>query len=678
MRRSSFARACFELFSSMRFAISLLVVLAIAAIIGTVLEQNQTYTNYAIEFGDFWFQPFEWLGLFDVYHASWFLLILTFLVASTSVCIYRHLPGILRDTRSYREHAALKSLRAMGHHQEWPLSDSPAATLDKAQAWLLARGYRLKRLAREDGSLLAAKKGSLQRLGYLFAHAAIVVICIGGLLDGNLPLKVQSLLGFKQPELRNVPQSQIPAQSRLSVNNLSFRGNLELPEGASGDVAFVGAGRGYFVQDLPFLVKLKKFHIEHYSTGQPKLFASDIEVTDKASGKITRATVKVNHPLVVDGIAIYQSSFGDGGSALEFAQWDLFGPATGAATLKAVSQSSQPVAWRGTALTLELGDLRPFNIESTDAPLGSEVDSSLGKLIQDARQVKADKKVKNIGPSIQFKLRDGQGQATEYLNYLAPFEEDGRFYLMSGMRREIAAQFAFVRIPLDDDLKPDTFMQLRATLSDPAAWPHIARLTTDRAVRDATISAPYRQDFENSLLWVLQRFSEGGFSALEKFLDAKVPADKRAAVAQTYVKLLQGAVIDALQVSRERAGQPAIAMDEKQYRFLMDSLVAMSARFDYGAGFYLQPVGFDEVKSSGFQLTRSPGQPLVYLGSLLLVLGVFCMFYIRENRVWVWAGQGRLLLALGSNRRDSLTEREFAEHQAVLTGIAGSQQGSSS
>lgn len=39
----------------MRFAVSLLTVLGIASIIGTVLKQNEPYSNYIIQFGQFWF-----------------------------------------------------------------------------------------------------------------------------------------------------------------------------------------------------------------------------------------------------------------------------------------------------------------------------------------------------------------------------------------------------------------------------------------------------------------------------------------------------------------------------------------------------------------------------------------------------------------------------------------------
>jgi len=37
----------------------------IASIIGTVLQQNQSYSDYLIKFGPFWFDVFEKAGLYD-------------------------------------------------------------------------------------------------------------------------------------------------------------------------------------------------------------------------------------------------------------------------------------------------------------------------------------------------------------------------------------------------------------------------------------------------------------------------------------------------------------------------------------------------------------------------------------------------------------------------------------
>lgn len=640
----------------MRFAVSLLTILAIASMIGTVLKQNEPYANYKIEFGEFWFQVFHPLGLFDVYHSSWFLLILSFLVLSTGLCIWRQWPGIWRDIRGYRENASANSLRLMSHHTELDRELACEEVIDT----LANRGYR-SRVREEKGHvLIAAKKGSFQRLGYLFTHIAIVVICLGGLLDGNVPLKVTELLGFKTPEMRDLPQSKVPEQSRLPSNNLSFRGNVTLPEKTVADVIFLNAGQGYFVQELPFALRLNKFYIEHYSTGQPKLFASDIDLLDKKTGQVLRrAKVEVNKPLIYKGVAVYQASFGDGGSLIDMIRWDLNHNTT--TTLSARSQGSQPIQIDGQNYQLEMGDFRSFNIENMGKVENNAMAvSKFAQAMASAQAVQSEHKLKNIGPSVQFKLRDKNGQATEYLNYFAPFFEKNAGYAVSGMRKEVAAPFQFVRLPLDNQMEVQTFMRLRATLLDKSLYPEIARRTAAKAFQSGSISKTGEAQFRDITTGVLTRFSEGGFPAIESFLDEKVPADQRQTVAQTYIKILQGTVLDAMDVAQGKAGLPVLAVDETQYRFLMDSLVAVSALFEYGPPMWLEPSRFDEVKASGFQITRAPGQNIVYLGSLLLVIGIFCMFYIRENRVWVRLAGGKTLIAMSSNRKNTELDREFA------------------
>jgi len=440
---ATFGYRLYELFSSMRFAIGLLTILSIASVIGTVLKQNEPYPNYAFEFGPFWFKAFEYLGLYDVYHAGWFLLILAFLMLSTTLCIVRNGPAFIRDMKGFREKANESALKAMKHTRQLDV------TLDEAQAVALIQqqGMRYKRSERDDGSVvLAAKKGSGSKLGYFFAHIALVVICIGGLLDGNLPLKIGELTGSIVPETRELPQGQIPEHSRLGAANLSYRGSVTVAENKSADVIFMNSGNGYLVQELPFIVTLKKFHVDYYSNGMPKLFASDIVVTDKASGKETAATVKVNHPLIINGVAIYQASFGDGGSPLQLKAWNLAQPQTVPGELKGVSLNSQPLRVNGQDYQLEFGDLRVFNVENM-AKSGQD-SKTLQQRMHDVREVKQDtKNLKNVGPSITYKLRDGHGQAREFHHYMAPIEQEGALYQIAGVRSEVAQPFQYLRIP---------------------------------------------------------------------------------------------------------------------------------------------------------------------------------------------------------------------------------------
>lgn len=132
-----------EFLGSMNLAITLLVVVAIASIIGTVLQQNQPYPDYVLKFGPFWFETFDRLGLYDVYGAVWFIAILGFLVLSTSVCLYRQVPGMAREMVRFRTQVRLESLRGFHQRAEWRLSKwTPGNVLAEVTGAFRARGYR--------------------------------------------------------------------------------------------------------------------------------------------------------------------------------------------------------------------------------------------------------------------------------------------------------------------------------------------------------------------------------------------------------------------------------------------------------------------------------------------------------------------------------------------------------
>jgi cytochrome c biogenesis protein len=144
MRHRSTSRALYELLSSMRFAISLLTILGIASIIGTVLKQNEPYNNYLNQFGPFWFPVFEKLELYSVYNSVWFLTILGFLVLSTSTCIVRQTRPMLRDMRSFREGARESSLAQFQHHARLGTSLDADAARQATEAYLARAGFKVR------------------------------------------------------------------------------------------------------------------------------------------------------------------------------------------------------------------------------------------------------------------------------------------------------------------------------------------------------------------------------------------------------------------------------------------------------------------------------------------------------------------------------------------------------
>ena len=263
-----------ELLSSMRLAISLLSLVAIASVVGTVLKQNEPMPNYVNQFGPFWFELFGKLGLYSVYSAWWFLLILGFLVLSTSLCITRNAPKMIKDMRSWRENVREQSLRNFHHKAEWTAALSCEAMTQEMVNRIASGGYRIKVVEKGEATLIAAKQGAANKWGYIFAHSAIVVICVGGMLDSDMPIRFQQWFFDKTPFAGNGVIAQIPARHRLGLGNPTFRGNTLIPEGGSSDTAIIQQQSGVLIQDLPFTIQLQKFNIDFYSTGMPKLFAS--------------------------------------------------------------------------------------------------------------------------------------------------------------------------------------------------------------------------------------------------------------------------------------------------------------------------------------------------------------------------------------------------------------------
>jgi cytochrome c biogenesis protein len=659
-----------ELISSMRFAIALLAMIAIAAIIGTVMKQNEATNNYINQFGPFWFEVFGKIGLYAVYSAWWFLLLMTALVTSTSLCILRNAPKMIKDMRSWRENVRENSLLNFHHKMQWRSPLARAALAQQTAARLADSGYKVKLVDKGHGTLVAAKQGAANKFGYIFAHSAIVIICIGGLLDSDMPIRLQEWFFGKVPFAGSGLISAIPARHRLGLGNPTFRGNTMIPEGSSSDTATIARPDGVLIQDLPFTIHLKKFNIDFYSTGMPKLFASEVEVRDHATGEVVKSVIEVNKPLLYKGLAIYQSSFEDGGSKLKLTGFPMQGTQTAKFDIAGEVGGSTPM---GDAYTVEWSGFRPFNVENIGASQdprsvakGQSLAEQLDKHTGSAGKNAHNKDLKNVGPSVQYKLRDKTGQAREYQNYMQPVTIDGATVFLAGMRANPADQFSFLRIPADDAHSVTEWMRLRAALGDPALRAAAAKRYAERATPQSGNSDVLRQQLQASADKSLTIFAgndkAAGFVAISQFLE-KIPAAEQEKAADVFMKILNGSLWDLWQAAREKDALPPVSPDENHARFLQLATNALSDVFFYGAPVYLQLDDFTEIKASVFQVTRSPGKNVVYLGCVFLVLGVFSMFYIRERRLWVWIKDGgdgaEALMAMSTQRKTLDFEREF-------------------
>lgn len=652
-RRRTLGWVLLEFLGSMNLAITLLVVLAIASIIGTVLQQNQPYPDYILKFGPFWFEVFKNLGLYSVYGAGWFIAILAGLILSTSVCLYRQVPGMWREMVRFRTTVEADSLRGFQQQAEWRLPDGDAnATLAILTGAFHRRGYRWRLQDHGDHQVIAAMKGRYNRLGYLFTHAAIIVIGIGGLLDGDLWLKLKEWRGELAVETRDLSAREVPPISRLAPGTLpAFRGNVRLPEGSIANFVFLRLRDGFLVQELPFAIELKDFQVAYYDTGQPKSFVSEVLIHDQdhLGDQPLAATIKVNHPLVYRGYAIYQSDFGDGGSKLDLKAWPLatarLEPVEAKGEIGGVIKVGGPTP---VALSLELDDFRLFN-------LLPEPDAQPG-----------DRKFRNFGPSIAFKLRDAAGEAREYLNYMAPVSMEGRWFYLSGMRARPGAPFSYLHIPVDANNSPERFLRFNARLRDADS---LQKLLT-QPVADGQ-NPDFQRDLVRVRLSLVGLFIQGGFTAIAEKAKAVAPAERLQEATALYLNLLRETLAEVfIDTLREEGVNVDQELGERENAFFNDALSALAALPAYGSPFYLQLTGFQQVEASGLQVTYSGGTGVVYAGFALLILGVFLMFYTSHRRLWAWLASEddavRLILAGAGNRRPLEFAGEFAELRAGL------------
>ncbi|WP_027014079.1 cytochrome c biogenesis protein ResB [Comamonas composti] len=701
--RSQAWRATLELLASMRFAIALLTVICIASVIGTVLKQHEPVGNYVNQFGPFWAQLFLALKLNAVYSAWWFLLILAFLVISTSLCVARHAPKYLADLRNFKENIRSQSLKAFGHRAENQVAGSTEEAARRLGQQLASGGWKVRLQQRDTpagagtGWMLAAKTGAAHKIGYIAAHCAIVLICLGGLFDGDLIVRAQMWMGGKTPFKGGGLISEVAPEHRLSERNPTFRGNLLVTEGGTASTAILAQSDGVLLQELPFAVELKKFIVEYYSTGMPKLFASDVIIHDKATGEQVERRIEVNHPASWRGVEIYQSSFDDGGSSVKLQALPLEAGAKPFEVEGVIGSSNEFNRTRGDgsqeSVTLEYTELRTINVENFGAgPAGAGGATDVRKVdlrqALDARlgaghKTSSQKELRNIGPSIGYKLRDASGQAREFQNYMLPVDMgDGQRVFLLGVRDNPVEPLRYLRIPADPEGSMDTFVKLRLGLQDARLREQAAKAYALKAVDPARsdLSAALTQ----SALKAVDLFAGesgkpgpegrplGGLQAISDFMESNVPEAERERAGEVLVRILNGVLFELAQAVRAQAGQPALEPSETTQSFMTQTVFSLSDAQFYPVPMVFMLKDFTQVQASVFQVARAPGKNVVYLGCLLLIIGVFAMLYVRDRRIWIWLtpreGGSHAEMALSTNRKTLDGDREFESLADKLIG----------
>jgi cytochrome c biogenesis protein len=283
--------------TSMRTALILLLLLAAAAVPGSVFPQRSADPNGVTAYFDanpLLAPVLDKIQLFDVYTSVWFSAIYILLFTSLIGCV---LPRTAAHARALRlpPVATPKNLKRMPAYKAAVLTSkkSQAALLANAETLLKKQRYRVAVEAASGklGASVSAERGYLRETGNLIFHLSLMGVLIAVGVGGGLSYSGQ----------------------RVLVEGESFVNNLAGYDSFSPGTFFNES------QLTPFSVRLDRFEVDFYrdktlknqaNAGTPTDFRAFVTTTLGATGKAAAGLVRVNEPLAMPNANIYLTGNG--------------------------------------------------------------------------------------------------------------------------------------------------------------------------------------------------------------------------------------------------------------------------------------------------------------------------------------------------------------------------------
>jgi len=248
-------QALWDLFSSMKTAIVLLLVLAAVSIVITIFNAKR---------GD---------DSSRVYQSPWYLFLLALIGVNLAVCSVNRFQQAWRRTFSPSLRADPKALKNAAASVSLTFEGTADAAAEKAEQALRARRYTVTKTQQDSAVVLHAVKGRLAIWGPYLTHLSILVIFLGAVIGGRA----------------------------------GFDGYMQIVEGQQTST-YSNNKIGKDAK-LGFEVGLKKFEIKYDEKHNPTGYKSDLQVYDGGK-QVAQKIIDVNHPLSYKGITFFQSSYG--------------------------------------------------------------------------------------------------------------------------------------------------------------------------------------------------------------------------------------------------------------------------------------------------------------------------------------------------------------------------------
>jgi cytochrome c biogenesis protein len=271
----------YQTLSSVRTGIFLIIVVGVFSAIGTVILQRPTSEPSDLQRA---YSPetllwLDRLGLTDIYHASWFLvLVCLFCLCLIFVSLDRW-PNAWKVYANPVRFATAPFRASLPQSVKIPVKDGVAA-LSVAESILGRVGFKAERVTNNGETGLFAEKQRFSVFAVYLVHLSLLFICAGYYL-------VDSTIGY--------------------------RGYIQVPEGQALSQILLRDNRGGETKKmLPFQIRCDGAGMEAYADGSPKKWWSNLTLIENGREVVAKKIV-VNDPLSYKGIRIYQSSMGDTG-----------------------------------------------------------------------------------------------------------------------------------------------------------------------------------------------------------------------------------------------------------------------------------------------------------------------------------------------------------------------------
>ncbi len=265
--------------TSMRTALVLLFLLALAAVPGSVLPQRPRSPSDVAAFFERYPQLapiLDRLWLFDVFASPWFAAVYLLLAVSLTGCIIPRSRRHLAALRA-RPPRAPRNLGRLPESQRWETGAGPEEALRSARRVLRGKRFRVD----TAGSSVSAEKGYLRETGNLAFHI--------GLLALLFAVAAGELFGYHGRVL--VVEGKGFANTRTSYASYT-----------AGSFVGLSGMRPFTLHLLDFRASYVRGGRHH---GQPKSFEAGVRYRATPDSKLRREVIRVNDPLVMNSTKVY-------------------------------------------------------------------------------------------------------------------------------------------------------------------------------------------------------------------------------------------------------------------------------------------------------------------------------------------------------------------------------------